>query len=233
MDEIKSDKKSITLGLIFRWILGILFFLTGLGSIIGDHYLAAIFIIIASFVLIPSSSEYIENKLNFTLSGPLRAALVICLFIGFSANVPDSTPSAVNANPTDSAIASANDVNTVKNADNETTSSTPEKTEITPTPTIYNIGDRVVVGDMAYTVTNVRKANSVGDKYLGDEADGIFVIINMKIENLGKESKTISTSYVQIVDSQGRTFDSDSRSWIYLKDNILTAIPVLTVNTYN
>jgi len=39
-------------------------------------------------------------------------------------------------------------------------------------------------------------------------------------ENLGKQSTTIDSSFMKIIDSQQREFSSDSKSWIYLKDNI-------------
>jgi hypothetical protein len=35
-----------------------------------------------------------------------------------------------------------------------------------------------------------------------------------------KQSTTIDSSFMKIIDSQQREFSSDSKSWIYLKDNI-------------
>lgn len=96
------------------------------------------------------------------------------------------------------------------------------KAETQPvTATQYKIGDRVVSGDVAYTVTGVKTATSLGDQYFNTVADGVFLIIDMKIENLGKESKTIGSSYMKIIDSQGREFDSDDDAWAHLENNIL------------
>ena len=94
-----------------------------------------------------------------------------------------------------------------------------QKTE--STSTVYKMGDRVVVGDMAYTVTNFREAGLVGDQYANAKPNGIYVIVDMTIENLGKESTTISSSYAKIIDSQERTSESDPTAWVYLQDNIL------------
>jgi hypothetical protein len=106
---------------------------------------------------------------------------------------------------------------------NKTTASQPEQTatNTTPAPTAYKVGDRVVVGDRAYTITNVKTTAFVGDEYSKQTATGVFVIVSMNIENLGKESATMSTNDIKIVDSQGRTFESDSNAWATLKDNIL------------
>lgn len=84
----------------------------------------------------------------------------------------------------------------------------------------YAIGDRVEVGELAYTITGMRTAPLVGSNDFGARADGIFMIVDMKIENLGKESKTISSSMMKAIDSQGRTFDSDNEAWAYLENNL-------------
>lgn len=89
------------------------------------------------------------------------------------------------------------------------------------TPQVYKVGDRVVVGERAYTVNSVRTAQMVGDQYLNAQATGIFVIVDMTIENLGKESSTMSTNDVKLIDSEGRTFESDTKAWVYIKDNLL------------
>lgn len=85
----------------------------------------------------------------------------------------------------------------------------------------YNVGDRVVVGERAYTITDVRTASSVGDEYSRQSASGVFVIVTMTVENIGKESATLSTSDAKIIDSEGRTFESDTEAWSALEQNIL------------
>ncbi len=89
------------------------------------------------------------------------------------------------------------------------------------TSTTYKVGDRVAVGDRAYTVTNVKNTAFVGDEYTKKEATGVYVLVSMTIENTGKESATMTSNDVKIIDDQGRTFESDSSAWIALKDNIL------------
>lgn len=102
-----------------------------------------------------------------------------------------------------------------------TTSATASEAAAEPTPEIYKVGDKVVVGDRAYTITDVRTASSVGDDFTKKEATGVYVIVTMSIENIGKESATMGTSDVKIIDSEGRTFESDTNAWIAIKNNIL------------
>ena len=90
-----------------------------------------------------------------------------------------------------------------------------------PTAETYKVGDKVVVGDRAYTITDVRTASSVGEDYTKKEATGVYVIVTMTIENTGKESATMGPGDVKIIDSEGRTFESDTTAWTALKNNIL------------
>jgi Domain of unknown function (DUF4352) len=96
-----------------------------------------------------------------------------------------------------------------------TPTATPEAT-----PTIYKIGNRVVVGGRAYTVTNVRTASTLGDQYLNVQADGMFVIVDMTIETLEKETTQMMNTDVKIFDSQGRTFEDATKADMYIKNDL-------------
>lgn len=95
--------------------------------------------------------------------------------------------------------------------------STPKATLAT-----YNIGDKVVVGNLTYTVNKIEKADFVGNQYGNVRANGIFVFLNMTIENNGKDSTTISPDYAKVICSEGRTYTSDQFNSGYLSSkNIL------------
>lgn len=80
----------------------------------------------------------------------------------------------------------------------------------------YVIGDRVVSGDIAYTVTKCETSPTLSNEYSSTSSDGIFVILDMDLENIGKETITMTSNYVKLVDDQGRVFESDSDSWMYI-----------------
>lgn len=82
-----------------------------------------------------------------------------------------------------------------------------------------NMGDTIFVGDITYKVTNVSTTQTVGNEFFNEKAEGIFIVLNMDIENNGKESAQILNTYFKLVDSQGRVFEGDNEAWIYLKDN--------------
>ena len=85
--------------------------------------------------------------------------------------------------------------------------------------TAYAIGDKVVSGDIAYTITNVQTSPTLSNEYSSTSADGIFVIVDMNLENVGKETITMTSNYVKLVDDQARIFESDTDSWMYIDNN--------------
>lgn len=91
------DKKNkITIGLILSWVFGVFFFLGGLAFISDLELLAGIPLMLASFLLIPLISEWMENKFNYNISRGLRITLVIVLFCIYAFNLPDEYVSQEN-----------------------------------------------------------------------------------------------------------------------------------------
>jgi len=104
------------------------------------------------------------------------------------------------------AIGSSND-------NKNTAATTPENTETksaqataTPVP-MAKIGDAVKSGNLTFTVTAVEDFQSLGSSYSKKTAQGIFKVVTLKVENTGKDTKTIDSSMVKIKDDQDRTFD--------------------------
>jgi len=85
------------------------------------------------------------------------------------------------------------------------------------------LGESFVAGDFTWKITGVETATKVGsgndDWFIGEEADGIFLIISVEVENTGKKSAYLSDSYLTLVDDQDREFSADSMAAIYLDDD--------------
>ena len=69
------------------------------------------------------------------------------------------------------------------------------------------IGEQVQSGDLAFTVNGVKDFKSLGNSYTQKDAQGVFKVVSLKIENVGKETKTIDSSMIKLTDSEGRTFE--------------------------
>jgi hypothetical protein len=72
---------------------------------------------------------------------------------------------------------------------------------------IAKIGEVAQSSDLAFTATNVKDYQSLGNSFTRKDAQGVFKVITLKIENTGKETKTIDSSMIKLRDSQGRTFE--------------------------
>ncbi|HNS64994.1 MAG TPA: DUF4352 domain-containing protein [Candidatus Woesebacteria bacterium] len=69
------------------------------------------------------------------------------------------------------------------------------------------IGEQVQSGDLAFTVNGVKDYQSLGNSFTSKDAQGVFKVVSLKIENVGKETKTIDSSMIKLMDSEGRTFE--------------------------
>ena len=86
----------------------------------------------------------------------------------------------------------------------------PEPATEEPAPTV-NVGENITVGEVRWKVLNAEKKDQIEQEY-GEPltADGVFVVIKLEAELLGKESGTILGSQFKLVDSAGRSFETDS-----------------------
>lgn len=82
----------ITISKVVRWIVGLLFIIIALSSIVEGSFLAFLLSLLIVIVCIPVIADPIEKKLNFSMSGPIRFLLVFVLIIGFGLCNPNPTP---------------------------------------------------------------------------------------------------------------------------------------------
>jgi hypothetical protein len=75
------------------------------------------------------------------------------------------------------------------------------------TKTVAKLNEPVTDSDLVFTATAVDTATTLGNQYTKKDAQGMFQIITLKIENKGKETKTVDSSMISLTDSQGRKFD--------------------------
>lgn len=88
-----------------------------------------------------------------------------------------------------------------------TTSSTQSKEEQKASETVAKVGEAVEDSGLAFTVMGVDTASSLGNSYSLRNAQGVFYVVTLKIENKGTETKTVDSSMITLTDSQRRKFD--------------------------
>ncbi len=84
----------------------------------------------------------------------------------------------------------------------------------------YSIGDSIQAGDFTWEITKSSTAKTIGSNpYLKTEASGIYIILDVEVENTGKSAKYLMDSYLKLVDDQGREFSPDTSAAFYLDSN--------------
>jgi len=82
-------------------------------------------------------------------------------------------------------------------------------------------------GKFEFTVQDVAPGvKSVGSDFLGAKAQGEFVLITVKISNIGDEPQTFFGSNTKGLDNSGRTMEPSTTAAIYLPDSNSLITPI-------
>ncbi|MFA5061389.1 MAG: DUF4352 domain-containing protein [Candidatus Pacearchaeota archaeon] len=85
---------------------------------------------------------------------------------------------------------------------------------------IYSVGDSVQAGDFKWKITQFTTSKTIGSNpYLTSEASGIYLILDVEVENTGNSAEYLMDSYLKLIDNQNREFSPDSGAAIYLDSN--------------
>jgi hypothetical protein len=206
---IEDDRaKKITVRLILAWVFSILFLLSGISNMFTTSFVGGLLLIIAGLVLFPPLDKAMRSNWNFYLSGWLKFFIVVGLLIISSALI-------FSSGSTTSKIGSQLSQDNTANI--PSTSSTKNKL------IAHKFGERFILGNFAYIFHGMETKSEIGeyvfDTFLGEKADGVFLIFDVTIENVGKESEYMWSSNIKVVDDEGRSYSEDTTASIYLEDN--------------
>ncbi len=86
-----------------------------------------------------------------------------------------------------------------------------------PPPPVYKVGDTITSGNWRYTVTGVSDGKTVPYSDFGNtfEAKGVWLIVDLTIENVGNQTSTINTWDFEVKDSAGTTYSTAGESVSY------------------
>jgi hypothetical protein len=83
---------------------------------------------------------------------------------------------------------------------------------------VAGIGTPVRDGKFEFVVTSVTYAKSVGGEF-GTTAQGRYVLLHLKVTNIGNESQSLTDMAQFVYDSSGRKYSADSQADIYVNGN--------------
>lgn len=71
----------------------------------------------------------------------------------------------------------------------------------------YAIGSDVEIGHFSYNVEAFGFAETVGESYFSQEADGIFLLVGLTLKNISKEDRTMNGSSFYVTDENGVKYE--------------------------
>lgn len=109
------------------------------------------------------------------------------------------------------------------NAGEETSEATPTETASSESETQHDVGEAFTVGSgeksIRYVVEEATLARAIGTSSVNVEADGLFLIVILNMENTGDKSIDITSRHLRLVDSQGREFEADTEANTYISQD--------------
>lgn len=69
------------------------------------------------------------------------------------------------------------------------------------------VGTQVQIGNFAYIVNDFSFRKSVGDEFMRETADGIYLLVDLSLVNVDDESHTLDGSLFSITDLNGRKYE--------------------------
>jgi len=204
-----KELKKISILLILSWIFSLLFMLSGLTSL-SKSIFGGILVFLGGLIIFPPFDKFLVEKKKIKLTGWLKFFVFVGLIVvGMSIVNPLGDIEQSNFDSATSEPQNFNDLPVAKsNSQNQQIN--------------YKFGERIVHGDWAYTFNNMETKSEIGENvlgsFIGEKADGIFLVFDVTIENIGKKTDYYLSDLIQIIDNQDRVFDHDSTAEIYLKD---------------
>lgn len=205
-----------TLGWLASWFFGAIFLMGVFGGFMYGSYFSAILLLLAGCLLVPPIEKSIKQKWNFEISWGIKAVLIIVGLIVFS-NISlsyDSSYTTDDSDTTDEVKTVYEETTTTKSESKTTTQTTEKQIEA------YYLKEPVQIGSFEYTINSYYTTTAIGQNlmgtFMGETADGVFLVVDVTIENIGTESITMWDSMIKVVDDQGRTYDHDMNAEVYL-----------------
>jgi len=72
------------------------------------------------------------------------------------------------------------------------------------------IGETVKLEGTQYTVKSAKRTSTVGGQFFEEKANGVFVVVKLKVENKKNETKTFSDGATKFISTENKKYSTDS-----------------------
>ena len=191
---------------VIKYIIGVLLILASIGGLMEGSTISALSLGLLGVLILPPVSEWMKNNFKFWTNKAVRYISYMILFGLFASTIETNLkqPSTVNNVSVPTATEQS------KNKPQE-----PQQLEEVPTTEkndekIIGIGQPTEVGNFIYTVEKTNFRKSIGDEFLNQQADGIYLLVTLSIKNISNESRTLDNSLFKLTDDNGTEYESST-----------------------
>lgn len=213
--------RNITLGKIVGYLFGILFILTGLAGVTQSA--GGILILLGGVFALPLVRRRITDKTGVSFSRWAVMLIVIVLVIAGGIALPQPDSGTQPETSEDGSTGGQTEANGGGSTGEASLS--------------HDIGEPFTVGDgdqsVQYQATDAFTQNAVGSSGFGTEADGVFLVVILEMENVGDESFDITDRHLRAVDSENREFEADFEASAYADSDSRIEVEGITSEQLN
>ncbi len=94
-----------------------------------------------------------------------------------------------------------------------------EKKSAEQSGTTAGVGDKLSLKGTTYQVVSAKTASSVGGEYLNEEANGVFVIVTLKLTNEEDEPSTIFEDAISLIGGNGSKYSTSTGAAMVMGDD--------------
>lgn len=84
---------------------------------------------------------------------------------------------------------------------------------------VAGIGAVVKDGKFSFKVTKLERRASVGGSFLNKQAQGVFLLVYVTVENIGDEAQAFSGAAQKLYDGSDREYEASSEAAIYFEES--------------
>ena len=162
---------------------------------------------------------YVEKKPFYKRVWFIVLAVIVVIGVFASMGGSDDSKEATSKSTTTSKATTTDSSSKATTTDSSSKATTTDSSsKASSEETVYSVGQTFTVGDVEYTVNSVSTTQTVGDEFLNETAQGIYLLLNVTIKNNGDDALSVSNDYFTLY--KGKTkYTSDSTASLYASDN--------------
>lgn len=213
----------VTVKSVAAWFFGVIFIIGGLGMT-TETLIGGLISALVGIFLIPNVRREISERYDINFS-TWMVVLIAVVGLGIAGAMMPTDEASTNTTPESDDQPEQNqeqpsDTSDTGETDQTQTDQDTSNEEDSLESRTHSVSENFKVGELSYVVNDVSTRQVVGtNRYLQEEADGEFVLVELEITNEGQESTTISNSHLTLVDSQDRSYSVDSDAFAAVENS--------------